>query len=237
VSNDKQPKPIESTDPVREHLAAAENYLAIAEEGFQRLYEEPPAVIREDTFRGTGAKMRTALQLAEQHRKMAETYWNTYPPQRWSQAPSPSPSDLEAMKQAVAEKIDPPCACCTSELFSASATHQEICGDCGHSVGRHNDNADPAERARRDFALPERHTKCGPACPAPEAPDVLDVIEERRKAVQELSDQEFEDMLTLAAEERRRRMAENGVRINAQQPEAPAPKPWKSGGGAGQWNG
>jgi hypothetical protein len=198
-------EPVE--DPVREHFVAAENYLAIAEEGFQRLYEEPPAVIREDTFRGTNAKMRTALQLAEQYREMAVAIWNTTPQRVAVSTDPPSAADIEAMKQALAEKIDPPCACCTSGLFIPSSQDRETCADCGHAGDRHNGNAP----ARPPFALTAY----------PESRDALRMWVRARTAT------ELDDLLDEVMAARK---------LTARR-DAAASKSWKSGGGAGQWNG
>jgi hypothetical protein len=84
-----------------EHLTAAENYLVMAEDGFTRLLVEPPAVIREDTLRGTQAKMRVALQLAELHRVMAQTYADSIP-QRYAMM---APAGMAEMRDAITAQL------------------------------------------------------------------------------------------------------------------------------------
>lgn len=58
----------------------------------------------------------------------------------------PTQEEREAFYGPPEKRDDTPpaetsCDCCASGLFSASAVHDEICGDCGHAGGRHNGNA------------------------------------------------------------------------------------------------
>lgn len=40
------------------------------------------------------------------------------------------------------------CECCTKLFFSPSATHKEICGDCGHGIKAHTDNETVTVKAK-----------------------------------------------------------------------------------------
>jgi len=64
-------------DDATDHLAAARNYLAIADDGFALKFEDPRTSASEAD--AAGAKTRLALQLAEQHRAVAEAIWLSMP--------------------------------------------------------------------------------------------------------------------------------------------------------------
>jgi hypothetical protein len=158
-----------------DHIGAAENWLVQAEEARSLLTElepgagggsmtdaelEPGAMNAARTAFYAQASL-TAVGLADLHRKMAETYANAIPqriaitqhPEAW--LTRPVPDGQGGLIDASAEAA--PCDCCVSLLFSASTTHDEICADCGHSVGAHNDPSQQPETGIRlsDFTNPQ----------------------------------------------------------------------------------
>jgi hypothetical protein len=212
-------------DPVREHIAAAENYLAIAEGEFTKFYEEPS----DDDNPGSYGKMQTSIRLADLHRKMAETCWNQ--PRVTTSVGETSDEVMAAIRERLEAKVAEPvdsCDCCASGLFNADGEAPSLCADCGHAGDRHNGNAPmkggnvpvseysrglDAEKARRDFAMP-----AGSALawfPAGGA--------ERSAWLAGLDGQQLSELRdALQAEVVRR--SQRGAS-------------WKSPGGAGQWNG
>ena len=103
------------SDPVRDHLDKAENWLALAEGNRSELvslHEGTGTYTQvEDAQRWYfSTMMESAKDLAELHRAMAQTI-NDLTPQRYAVGPTlhsiPAP-DIEALREALAEKIDPP---------------------------------------------------------------------------------------------------------------------------------
>lgn len=215
--------PYESTAETADgHLAAAENWLALAEgqretlESGTDLHDAADAVA---SGMQTGLLFSTATTLADLHRKMAETCWNQPRTLASTTTPDwithPVPDGQGGLIDASAE---PPCDCCSSGLFSGG----ETCDDCGHGPERHNGNAPKggnvpvSEYSRGLDAEKARPTFNGkpmtPVYANGEGVDQLDhhaLIALQRHVNTEVSN----------------RARESGS------------KPWRSPGGAGQWHG
>lgn len=213
-----------------DHLTAAENWLVLAEgqretlEGGADPHDAADAVA---SGMQAGLLFSTAATLADLHRKMAETYWG-YPRTLTSVSTPdwithPVPDGQGGLIDASAEPADS-CDCCASGLFNADGEAPSLCADCGHAGDRHNGNAPmkggdvpvsefsrglDAEKARRDFALPETPIR------------LEDFTNPQGTSLADLGDDERRDLITTLA---RSLPSEK-------------PKPWRSPGGAGQWHG
>lgn len=127
------------------HLAAAENWLVLAEgqrETLEAGTEPHDAADAVASGMQTGLLFSTAATLADLHRKMAETYWG-YPRTLTSVGETPGPACYPPVDgwdgKSIVEQ-DPPCTCCAAGLFTGGDA-PSLCADCGHVGDRHNGNA------------------------------------------------------------------------------------------------
>jgi hypothetical protein len=147
--------------------------------------------------------------------------------ERWLTRPVP---DGEG-GQVDASATETPCDCCASGLVSGRTGGPETCDDCGHSAERHEDRRTPAERAAGvpAGAIPVRHVQAAPP------PIQLDQFTNPQgTSLADLGDEELASLVDAI----RKGLFERGkvLRFDASAP-AGHERPWKSGGGAGQWNG
>jgi hypothetical protein len=114
------------------------------------------------------------------------------PPQKLDDTPSPAwltyPVPDDQGGQIDASVTQTTCDCCASGLFTASGTHAEICGDCGHGGGLHNGNA----------PIPVRHVQA-------ETMDLHAFTDRSGTSLAELNSDQLDALIRTALDDRQRR--------------------------------